>query len=244
MNEATLFGWARRIERSATGAVVRFELQQTRNLNHCIPVEVAREATAPDWLEDGLPVRVDGTALGGAAIPGDIYPPSLTFSATEFGRVTQFASMPPARIFGIEPPPEAATDGFVPPPEQFGDEDLAAFNRIVVCGFLDTARLTDGVNDYLRRDAMEVLVRTAPPPAQPVQVRLYGRHAQTYSRLARDGLPLKVSGALRIRTKPDGAGGLRRMLYIHCAHLRVPLMDELPYAPPWLAGTADAVAAE
>lgn len=242
MSIATLYGWARRIEVDATNHLRAFEVQQTRNLNHCIPVQVTAATSCPRWLVDTAPVRVVGEVRGTAPVPGDPYPPAAEFHALEFATVDDFSMMPPERTFNIVPPPEAATDNFLPPLDQFGsDEDITASNQIVVCGILDQAKLTDGVNDYLRRDSMELLLRLAPPPAHPVQVRLYGKHAQTYSRLMRDGLPLKVSGPLRIRTKPGIGGGLRRMLYIHCAHLQVPRLDEMPYIPSWL-GVVDAPA--
>jgi len=188
-------------------------------------------------------VYAHGRVEGSAPAESDPYPPPLVFIADTVAAVDDYASMPPDHIFGITPPPEALTDGFEPPASQFGrSEDLSAFNHVVACGYLEFARLTDGVNDYLRRDSMEVMLRVAPPPAHPLQVRLYGRHAQTYSRHAPAGLPLKVTGALRIRTKPDGHGGVRRMLYIHCGHLRVPRQDELPYLADWLVEAPDAVA--
>jgi len=244
-SEARLYGWLRRLERDDAGTLRAFELQQTRNLNHCIPVALAEGIVLPSGLADGVPVRVEGTVLGGAPVAGDEYLPSVCFVAdnvnilrVEAGEdaASVFFNMPSTEVFALEPSPDAIADDFMPPAEQFGDDEVRDSNRVVVCGFLVQALLTDGINAYERRDSMELLLRLALPPAHPVQVRLYGRHAQTYARFTSDNLPLKIAGFLRIRTKPSAdPGSVRRMLYIHCDHLRVPALDELPYEPQWLS---------
>lgn len=311
-NEALLFGWARRIEYAPDGSVLRFELQQTRNLNHCIPVEVPHGAVMPvaalsphaearvapttatktkpaktksakaaattgaavaaTTLIDRAPVAVKGMVSGATPVVGDLYLPPVVLTAAAVCLVPlmeadftlmlgeegdppsgphvsgpyvsePYSYMPSQDVFMLAPPPEAVTDDFVPPLEQFGDDEERPSNRVEVCGYLEHARLTDGVNDYRRHDSLEVLLRLAPEPVPPVQVRLYGRHAQTYSKHTCAGLPLKVSGALRVRTKVDPAGSngnLRRMLYIHCAHLKVAMLEELPYLPDWLQSRMDA----
>lgn len=259
-SSATLFGWARRLRQAADGSVCGFEVQQTRNLNHCIPVTVPAGLALPSGFSDRRAVCVSGTVSGMAPVAGDAYLPPVMFTANgvslmplahapDEGMVGAptlgpYGRMPSHPVFHVAPPTEAPTDDFVPPDEQFGDDETRNSNRVEICGYVASALLTDGVNSYQRRDSVELMLRLAPPPAHPVQVRLYGKYALGYARfLAKaqridEPMAFKVGGMLRIRTKPDPAdpSALRRMLYIHCDLLLQPLPEEVPYRAATLDG--------
>ena len=222
-------------------------VQQSNNLNQMIRFEMEDGDTMPNWVKDGVNIKVI-SRVHSANVDGE---PIVVLKALAF-ETPSIYDMPPREAWGRGvregiPTDAVRPDAFRPDDEQpkMGGLRIAdAGNMVKVAGFVSSFFVEPAgvpkAEGGFTQGCLILTIRQTKEKDDLIPVRCYGGKAESLARRLDVGVPLKIEGKLRVRLKNTGAPAdsegtlpVNKYPYIHVSNLGVASRADIKEEPEW-----------
>lgn len=222
-------------------------VQQTNNLNQMIPFVVADGDALPNWVKDGVNLKVIAR-VHSSRVDDE---PIVVLTALSF-ETPSIIDMPPREAWerhvreGV-PSDDVKPEAYRPDGAQFSTGGVRVAdtgNMAKVAGFVSSfhverpgARKSDGT---VTQGCLIITLRQTRDRDDLIPVRCYGSKAEALARRLEVGMPVKVDGKIRVRLKntgePADAQGVmpvNKYPYLHANKLCVANREDIREEPKW-----------
>lgn len=222
-------------------------IQQSNNLNQMIHFVMDDGDTMPNWVKDGVNIKVIGR-VHTARVEGE---PIVVLKALAF-ETPSIYDMPPREAWERNVKEGIPTDQVRP--EQYRPEETVpkmgglrvadTGNMVKAAGFVSSFFVEPAgvpkADGGTTQGCLVLTLRQTKDKDDLIPVRCYGPKAESLARRLDVGVPLKVEGKLRVRLKntgepADGSGVLpvKKYPYLHVSNLGVASRTDIKEEPEW-----------
>lgn len=241
LNICYISGYAREI-----GARSGFILQTT-NDNLKVPFIIDKADTMPNWVREGVPVKIVGR-LTGKILQSDNASKELhrvaVVKVLSF-EIPSILEMPAEACWEMSLPKGAPAAPFDPKKGKHGLPNTKSSNTVQLAGYVGGVIFrkagVPGPDGKRKGACLQVLIRQTKNADEAVPVRIYGdKITKEYERTVKLGTPVVITqGDLRVDVKEtggdavDGISEVSKMPYIRTNGLFVANRDHIQSQPDW-----------